>query len=94
MVYMLKTKFPKPDDLVMAIIESHDSNGVYVILPEYNNIKGYITYTEVSRKKKDAKKIITIHPNFTAIYTIITDNPTSIKRRPTDLRTIDAGESA
>jgi translation initiation factor 2 alpha subunit (eIF-2alpha) len=60
MVYMFKTKFPKPDDLVMAIIHSHDTNGVKVILPEYNNIEGYITFSEVSRKKRDVKKIITI----------------------------------
>lgn len=61
MVYLFKRKFPKPDDLVMAKIISINKNGIDVALPEYNNITGFITFTEVSRKKKrDIDKIVFI----------------------------------
>ena len=52
MVYLFKKKFPKPDDLVIAKISAINKNGVDVVLPEYNNITGFITFSEVSRKKK------------------------------------------
>ena len=52
MVYLYKKKFPSIDDLVIAKIESVNEYGVAVTLPEYNNITGFIQYTEVSRKKK------------------------------------------
>ena len=61
MVYLFKRKFPKPDDLVMAKIISVNKNGIDVALPEYNNITGFIIFTEVSRKKKrDIDKIVFI----------------------------------
>ncbi len=61
MVYLFKRKFPKPDDLVMAKIISIGKNGIDVSLPEYNNLTGFITFTEVSRKKKrDIDKIVFI----------------------------------
>jgi translation initiation factor 2 alpha subunit (eIF-2alpha) len=61
MVYLFKRKFPKPDDLVMAKIIAINKNGIDVALPEYNNITGFITFTEVSRKKKrDIDKIVFI----------------------------------
>lgn len=59
MVYLFKRKFPKPDDLVMARITEIEKNGVNVVLPEYNDISGFITFSEVSRKKKrDIDKIV------------------------------------
>ena len=68
MPYIFKSKFPEPDRLVMAIINSHEKDGVYVELPEYNNIKGFIAFTEVSRKKKkDVDKIIAIGNNVVMI---------------------------
>jgi translation initiation factor 2 subunit 3 len=68
MPYIFKLKFPKPDQLVMAIIESEEKDGVYVILPEYNNTRGFIAFTEVSRKKKkDVDKIIKIGNNVVMI---------------------------
>jgi len=61
MVYLFRRKFPKPDDLVMAKITAINKNGIDVSLPEYNNITGFITFTEVSRKKKrDIDKIVFI----------------------------------
>jgi len=61
MVYLRKNKFPKVDDLVIARITHIDQYGIRVELPEYNDINGYITYNEVSRKKKkDINKIISI----------------------------------
>ena len=68
MPYIFKSKFPKCDQLVMAIIESEEKDGVYVILPEYNNIRGFIAFTEVSRRrKKDVDKIIKIGNNVVMI---------------------------
>ncbi len=61
MVFLRKNKFPKVDDLVIAKIVHIDELGIQVELPEYNNIPGYITYNEVSRKKKkDINKIMSI----------------------------------
>ncbi len=62
MVYLFKRKFPKRDDLVIARIEAIHPNVIDVVLPEYNNISGLITYSELSRKKKqrDIDKILII----------------------------------
>jgi translation initiation factor 2 alpha subunit (eIF-2alpha) len=61
MVYIYKKKFPLLDDLVIARIDSINEYGIYVKLPEYDNIDGFICYKEVSRKKKkDINKIISI----------------------------------
>ena len=60
MVYLYKKKIPNVDEIVICKIEKITELGIDVSLVEYDNIKGYISYSEVSRKKKDAKKIITI----------------------------------
>ena len=51
MVYLYKKKFPNPDDVVCAKIDKITQLGIEVSLIEYDNIKGYISYSEVSRKK-------------------------------------------
>jgi len=51
MVYLYYKKFPKVDDIVKAKIEKIDQLGIKVTLPEYDNLNGYITYNEASRKK-------------------------------------------
>lgn len=42
-------KYPKLDDIVMVIIDRISDAGYYVLLPEYNNIEGFITFGEISR---------------------------------------------
>ena len=63
MVFLFKNKIPRADDLVMTKIENVDEYGITVSLPEYNNKLGYITFAEISRKKrldKNIRKIISI----------------------------------
>jgi len=52
MVYLYKKKIPNVDEIVIAKIEKITELGIDVSLVEYNNIRGYISYSEVSRKKK------------------------------------------
>jgi translation initiation factor 2 alpha subunit (eIF-2alpha) len=61
MVYLYYKKFPKIDDIVKAKIEKIDQLGIEVTLPEYDNLNGYITYNEASRKKNfNINKIFTV----------------------------------
>ena len=61
MVYLYYKKFPKVDDIVKARIEKIDQLGIEVSLPEYDNLNGYITYNEASRKKNfNINKIFTV----------------------------------
>lgn len=61
MVYLYYKKFPKVDDIVKAKIEKIDQLGIEVSLPEYDNLNGYITYNEASRKKNfNINKIFTV----------------------------------
>lgn len=48
---MYEKKFPDVDDLVMCKIIEIFNDGAYVILEEYNNIKGLLLCTEISRKR-------------------------------------------
>lgn len=63
MVHLFRKKIPCPDDLVKTKIEKVDEYGITVSLPEYDNKLGYITFAEISRKKridKDIRKLISI----------------------------------
>ena len=61
MVYIYKNKFPNVDEIVIGKIEKITELGIDVSLIEYDNIKGYISYSEVSRKKKfNINKILTV----------------------------------
>ena len=61
MVYLYYKKFPKVDDIVKAKIEKINQLGIEVTLPEYDNLNGYITYNEASRKKNfNINKIFTV----------------------------------
>ena len=51
-LYLYKKKIPNVDEIVIAKIEKITELGIDVSLVEYNNINGYISYSEVSRKKK------------------------------------------
>lgn len=48
---MYEKKYPEVDDLVMCKIIEIFNDGAYVILEEYNNIKGLLLCTEISRKR-------------------------------------------
>lgn len=61
MVFLYKKKVPTIDDIVIATVSAITEYGVNVILPEYDNIKGYISYSEISRKKKfNINKLIAV----------------------------------
>jgi len=61
MVYYYKKKLPNIDDIVIAKVIFISEYGIEVSLIEYNNIKGFINCSEVSRKKKiNLNKLLTI----------------------------------
>ena len=61
MVYYYKKKFPSIDDVVIAKVMNISQYGIEVKLMEYNDIKGFINCSEVSRKKKiNFNKLLTI----------------------------------
>ncbi len=61
MVFIYNKKFPVVDEVVIAKIDNIDELGINVSLTHYDNIKGYISYSEVSRKKKfNVNKILTV----------------------------------
>jgi translation initiation factor 2 alpha subunit (eIF-2alpha) len=61
MVYYYKKKFPSIDDVVIAKVTSITQYGIDVSLIEYNNCRGFINCSEVSRKKKvNFNKLLTI----------------------------------
>lgn len=61
MVYYYKKKIPNIDDIVIARVEKISELGIEVNLNEYNDIKGFINCSEVSRKKKvNFNKLLTV----------------------------------
>jgi translation initiation factor 2 alpha subunit (eIF-2alpha) len=61
MVYFYKKKIPNVDEIIIGRIDKITELGIDVSLVEYDNIKGYISYSEVSRKKKfNINKILTV----------------------------------
>lgn len=61
MVYYYKKKIPANDDIVIAMVEKISELGVEVTLIEYNDIRGFINCSEVSRKKKvNLNKLLTV----------------------------------
>ena len=61
MVFIYNKKFPVIDEIVIAKIDNINELGINVSLIHYDNIKGYISYSEVSRKKKfNINKILTV----------------------------------
>ncbi len=52
-------KFPHVNDVVMGIIQNFDLNvGIYVTLPEYNNMEALVTITELTKwQVKNKKKL-------------------------------------
>lgn len=61
MVYHYKKKFPSIDDVVLAKVLNISEYGIEVSLNEYNNIRGFINCSEVSRKKKvNFNKLLTV----------------------------------
>ena len=61
MVFIYNKKFPVVDEVVIGKIDNINELGINVSLIQYDNIKGYISYSEVSRKKKfNVNKILTV----------------------------------
>jgi translation initiation factor 2 alpha subunit (eIF-2alpha) len=61
MVFTYNKKFPVVDEVVIAKIDNINELGINVSLIHYDNLKGYISYSEVSRKKKfNVNKILTV----------------------------------
>lgn len=61
MVYYYKKKLPSIDDVVIAKVINISQYGIEVNLIEYNNARGFINCSEVSRKKKvNFNKLLTI----------------------------------
>jgi translation initiation factor 2 alpha subunit (eIF-2alpha) len=61
MVFIYNKKFPVVDEIIIGRIENINELGIDVRLIHYDNLKGYISYSEVSRKKKfNVNKILTV----------------------------------
>jgi translation initiation factor 2 alpha subunit (eIF-2alpha) len=61
MVFIYNKKFPILDEVVIARIDNINELGINVSLIHYDNLKGYISYSEVSRKKKfNVNKILIV----------------------------------
>lgn len=61
MVFIYNKKFPVVDEVVITKIDNINELGINVSLIHYDNLKGYISYSEVSRKKKfNVNKILTV----------------------------------
>ena len=61
MVFIYNKKFPVVDEVIIGRIDNIDELGINVSLIHYDNLKGYISYSEVSRKKKfNVNKILTV----------------------------------
>jgi len=61
MAYIYNKRLPNVDEVVIGKIENINELGIDVSLVEYNNLRGYISYSEVSRKKKfNINKILTL----------------------------------
>ena len=59
-----KYKYPKTDDVVMVNVRSIEEMGVYVNLLEYNNIKGMVLLSELSRRRiRSINKLIRVGRN-------------------------------
>ena len=61
MVYCYKKKITEINDIVIAIVDKISEYGIEVTLSEYNNVKGFINCSEVSRKKRvNLNKLLTV----------------------------------
>ena len=68
MVFFYNKILPEIDEVVIAKVENITTFGVEVVLKEYDNIKGFINYSEVSRKKKfKINKILSLNKDILLI---------------------------
>lgn len=60
-----KNKYPDIDDIAIGIPYETTDNGVYVRLPEYDDIEGMINLREVSEKRyRSIKQVITLNHEY------------------------------
>lgn len=68
MPYLFKNKLPEVDEIVIGTVFEINNYGIMVKLPQYNNIVGYISYNEASRKKKfNVKRLFMINKDILLI---------------------------
>lgn len=61
MVYLYKKTKPTTDEIVLAKITEINELNVVGVLPDYNNLQGYISFSELSRRRKvNVNKIVQI----------------------------------
>lgn len=74
MVYIFKNKKPEINDIVVTIVEEINSLNVITKLPDYNDLTGYISYSELSKKKNfKIGKIVTVGKEIVTIVTGINE---------------------
>ena len=52
MVFLYKNKKPSINDIVIAHITEINNLNIVATLADFDNLTGYISYTELSRKKR------------------------------------------
>lgn len=68
MTYYYKNKLPVVDEVVIAKINVINDYGIELSLNEYSNIDGYMSYGELSRKKKvNVRSLLTVGKNILLI---------------------------
>jgi len=75
MVYLYKKKVPELNDIVIATVQEINDLNVITVLPDYNNKTGYISYAELSKKKRyNVGKIVTVGKNIITMVTGINND--------------------
>jgi translation initiation factor 2 alpha subunit (eIF-2alpha) len=68
MVQLYKNTMPELNDTVIAIVNEINSLNVITFLPDYNNLTAYISYSELSKKKRiNINKIVSFGKEVVAL---------------------------
>jgi translation initiation factor 2 subunit 1 len=83
-------EFPEVNDLVITSVSRITDVGIYVILLEYNNIEGFISLNQVSRRRfKNPKQIVRENERIVCQVLAVDKNHIDLNRKNVDLEDHD-----